>query len=146
MLVDANLLLYAVNEDSPFHEPARVWLTERLSGARRVGLPWLVLGGFLRIATNPRAVARPLDPEQAWQRVRDWLAAPVTWIPEPGAGYPELLGALIARHQVTGNLLPDAQLAALALEHGLTICSADTDFARFDEVTWLNPVAPGALS
>lgn len=142
MLVDANVLLFAVNETSARHAQARDWVTEQLNGNRRVGLPWQVLGSFLRIATHPRAFERPLDPRRAWRQVTEWLAAPVVWVPEPGARHALLLGELIERYDLRGNLIPDAQLAALALEHGLTMHSADTDFARFEELRWENPVAP----
>lgn len=141
MLVDANLLLYAVHERSTRHEAAAAWLTEQLNGPRRVGLPWQSLAAFLRISTHPRAFERPLAPAVAWQRIVDWLAPAVAWIPHAGPEHARLLGDLIARHEVRGNLVPDAQLAALALEHGLTIYSNDTDFARFDEVSWENPLA-----
>ncbi|MBA2580991.1 MAG: PIN domain-containing protein [Thermoleophilaceae bacterium] len=140
MLVDANLLLFATDETNSFHAAAKAWLTERLNGARRVGLPWQTLGAFLRLATHPRVFAEPLTPVQAWARVSDWLASDVAWIPAPGVRHPDLLGELVRRHEIRGNLVPDAQLAALALEHGLTVCSADTDFARFHEIHWENPV------
>lgn len=140
MLLDANLLLYAVHERAAQHQLAADWLTERLNGSRRVGLPWQTLAAFLRIATHPRAFERPLTPATAWARVTDWLAAPVAWSPEPGPKYARILGELIERHDVRGNLVPDAQLAALALEHGLEVCSTDTDFARFSEVRWTNPL------
>jgi toxin-antitoxin system PIN domain toxin len=140
MLVDANLLLYAVHKQSPFHEPARDWLTEQMNGTRRVGLPWQSLTSFLRIATHPRALERPLTPADAWARVTDWLSVDVAWIPEPGERHRLILGALLMRHDVRGNLVPDAQLAALALQHGLTVYSADTDFARFTDVRWENPL------
>jgi len=141
MLVDANLLLYAVNSAASQHDAAADWLTEQLNGPRRVGLPWQSLGAFMRIATHPRAFARPLSPAVAWSCVTDWLAAPTTWIPTPGPSHAQLLGELVVRYELRGNLISDAQLAALALEHGLTVCSADTDFARFTEVRWENPVA-----
>jgi toxin-antitoxin system PIN domain toxin len=141
MLIDANLLLYAVHRQSPFHVRAREWLTDELNGARRVGLPWQSLASFLRIATHPRAFDRPLPPADAWARVTDWLSADVAWIPQPGEQHAAILGELVVRHDVRGNLVPDAQLAALALEHGLTVCSADTDFARFTDVSWENPLA-----
>ncbi|MEA2458326.1 MAG: uncharacterized protein QOC95_1298 [Thermoleophilaceae bacterium] len=143
MLIDANLLLYAVHRQSPFHAKARDWLTEQLNGARRVALPWQSLASFLRIATHPRALDRPLAPADAWARVTDWLGADVAWIPVPSDRHAAILGELIARHDVRGNLVPDAQLAALAIEHGLTLCSADTDFARFIDLRWENPVAAG---
>jgi toxin-antitoxin system PIN domain toxin len=140
MLVDANLLLFAVHEASRFHAAARAWLAEQLNGPHRVGLPWQSLAAFLRIATHPRAFERPLDPTTAWARVTDWLDAAPAWIPAAGERHAEILGELIGRHDVRGNLVPDAQLAALALEHGLTVASADTDFARFTEVRWENPL------
>ncbi len=143
MLVDANLLLFAVWEQSPHHAAAKEWLRRRLGGAPRVGLPWQSLATFLRLATNPRVFDRPLTVEDAWGRVSDWIDADAAWIPEPGPGYAEIFGGLISRHGIRGDLVPDAQLAALALEHGLTVCSADTDFARFPEVRWENPVAVG---
>jgi toxin-antitoxin system PIN domain toxin len=141
MLLDANLLLYAVNERATQHEVAADWLTERLNGPRRVGVPWQSLAAFLRIATHPRAFERPLAPLAAWERLTDWLAAPAVWIPEPGPDHPRLLGELVVRHEIRGNLVPDAQLAALAIEHGLKVCSADTDFARFREIEWENPLS-----
>ena len=140
MLVDANLLLFAVHRSSPFHAAARTWLTEQLNGPRRVGLPWQSLAAFVRISTYPRAFARPLAPPVAWARVTDWLSAAPAWIPEPGPRHADLLGDLIVRHDVRGNLIPDAQLAALAAEHGLRVASADTDFARFTDVGWENPL------
>jgi toxin-antitoxin system PIN domain toxin len=140
MLLDANLLLYAVNSRATQHETASRWLTEQLNGPRRVGLPWQSLGAFLRISTHPRAFAHPLTPASAWDIVAAWLAAPATWIPVPGPSHPEILGDLIVRYELRGNLVPDAQIAALALEHGLSVCSADTDFARFAEVRWENPL------
>ncbi len=140
MLLDANLLIYAVDESTRQHEGARDWLTEQLSGSHRVGFPWLSLGAFLRIMTRPGALDRPLAPEDAWDFVDAWLTAPPTWVPTPGAGHAQTLGSLITKHRVTGDLVTDAQLAALAIEHGLTIYSTDGDFARFPEVRWINPL------
>jgi uncharacterized protein len=142
MLVDANLLLYAVHRSSPFHGDAREWLTERLNGSLRIGLPWQSLAAFVRIATHPRGFERPLAPAVAWARVTDWLAATPTWVPEPGPRHADVLGELIVRHDLRGNLIPDAQLAALAVEHGLTVASTDSDFARFPEIRWENPLRP----
>lgn len=141
VLVDANLLLFAVDETSGFHERAASWLTERLNGSRQVGLPWQSLVAFVRIATNPRAAANPLDPELAWSQVEEWLAAGPAWIPTATPRHAEILGSLVRRYQLRANLVTDAAFAALAIEHGLTICSADTDFARFEEVRWENPLA-----
>ncbi len=141
MLVDANLLVYAADARSRFHQPARDWLLEQLNGSRRVGLPWQSLSSFFRVITHTRISAHPLAPADAWQTISAWLGSEVAWIPEPGAGYAPIFGDLLVRYEVTGNLVPDTQLAALALEHGLTVCSADTDFARFTEVSWTNPLA-----
>lgn len=141
MLIDANLLLFAVDSESPFHAAAREWLTEQLNGSRRVGLPWESLSAFLRISTHPRAAARPLAPEEAWEIVAGWLDAGPAWIPLPTERHADVLGALLEKYRIGGNLVPDARLAALAVEHGLTVCSADTDFARFTEVRWENPLA-----
>lgn len=140
MLLDANLLLYAVHRRAEQHERASAWLTEQLNGPRRVGLPWQSLTAFLRIATHPRAFERPLSAATAWERVTDWLAAPVAWIPQPGPEYGRILGRLVASHEIRGNLVPDAALSALAIEHGVTLVSTDTDFARFPELRWENPL------
>ena len=141
MLIDANLLLFAVYEMSPHHTRTRDWLNDQLNGEQRIGIPWLSLGAFLRIITNPRIYEQPLTPSEAWVRVEDWLANDLVWTPAPTTHHERVLGDLIKRHQPTGNLITDAQLAALAIEHGLEVCSADTDFARFTEVRWNNPLA-----
>ena len=140
MLVDANILLYAVDELSPFHDRARAWLEDALNGSRRVGVPWASTTAFLRIATNPRAMADPLSPASAWEIAAGWLDAEPVWIPEPGRGHREILARLLVDLDLRANLVSDAVLAALGIEHGLAIVSADSDFARFTEVTWINPV------
>jgi len=141
MLLDATLLLYAVHKGASRHEAAVQWLTEQLNGPRRVGLPWQSLAAFLRISTHPRAFERPLAPATAWERITDWLSAPVAWIPQPGPEYAQTLGELVRTHEVCGNLVTDAQLAALAIEHGVTLYSTDTDFARFPAARWVNPLS-----
>ncbi len=141
MLVDANILLYAVDERSPHHEPARTWLEAALNGPRRVAIPWPSITAFLRIATNPRAQDDPLTARAAWRIVEDWLDAPTVWSPAPGKGFRSILGRLVCDLDLWANLIPDAALAALCIEHGLDIVSADSDFARFPEVTWVNPLA-----
>ncbi|MGH3545265.1 MAG: PIN domain-containing protein, partial [Mycobacteriales bacterium] len=88
----------------------------------------------------PKSYLEPLTPDQAWQQVTEWLAAEPVWIPEPTPRHAEVLGDLIGRYQLRANLIPDAHLVALAIEHGLRICSADTDFARFSEIDWINPL------
>jgi uncharacterized protein len=140
MLIDANLLLYAVDRASPFHEAAAAWLTEQLNGPRQVALPWQSLVAFLRISTNPRASASPLTSDDAVTFLEDWLRLEVVWVPTPGSQHSRLFGELVRRYQLQGNMISDAHLAALALEHGLALYSADTDFARFRELTWINPL------
>lgn len=139
MLVDASILLYAVDEDSPFHMKARDWLEDALNGPRRIAIPWASLTAFVRIATHPRAMLEPLTPSDAWELVEGWLDAPATWVPVPGRGHREILGRLIRDLDLRTNLVADAALAALCIEHGLQIVSADSDFARFTEITWINP-------
>ncbi len=143
MLVDANILLYAVDEASLQHERARRWLEDALNGARRVGLPWASLTAFVRIATHPRALEAPLGAADAWAYVEDWLDAPAAWVPQPGRSHRDILGRMVRELDLRGNLVTDAVLAALCVEHGLSIVSADSDFARFRELTWVNPVAAG---
>jgi toxin-antitoxin system PIN domain toxin len=141
ILVDANILLYARNSAADLHAPSREWLEEKLNGAAPVALPWPSLLAFLRIATNPRAFRRPLTMPAAWEQVSSWLSAETVWSPEPTDRHADVLGKLLALPGVYGNLVPDAHLAALAIEHGLTLCSTDGDFARFPGLTWLNPLA-----
>jgi len=141
ILVDVNILLYASNDEAVHHAKSREWLDGKLGGAAPVGLPWLTLLGFLRIATNPRAFRNPLTMETAWQQVSAWLSAETVWTPEPTERHAGVLSQLLALPGVYGNLVTDAHLAALAIEHGLTLCSTDGDFARFPGLTWLNPLS-----
>lgn len=141
MLLDANILIYAVDTQSPFHRAAKDWMEDALNGPRRVGIPWMSLGAFLRITTNPRALPQPLPAGEAWEVVEAWLDAPAVWVPAPGTGHREILGRLLRDLDLRGNLINDAVLAALCLEHGLEMISADSDFARFSEIAWHNPIA-----
>jgi uncharacterized protein len=140
VLLDANLLLFAVDTESPHHERAASWLEETLNGDRRVALPWQTIGAFLRISTHPRAAERPLSADAAWSYVDSWLEADPVWIPPCSQRTAVVLGQLVRSVPVTGNLVTDAQLAALAIEHGLAVYSADTDFARFPGLRWHNPL------
>ena len=141
ILVDANILLYACNSAADLHTKSRDWLDEKLNGTALVGLPWPSLLAFLRIATNPRAFRSPLTMAAAWEQVSSWLSAEMVWAPEPTERHADVLGKLMALPGVYANLVPDAHLAALAIEHGLTLCSTDGDFARFPGLSWLNPFA-----
>ena len=141
ILVDANLLIYAHITAFAQHQIAHDWLDRQLNGASRVGLPWASLLAFLRIVTNPRIFEHPEPMAEAWAQVTAWLACETAWIPEPTERHLEVLGRLIALSGVHGNLVPDANLAALAIVHGVTLCSTDGDFARFPGLRWLNPLA-----
>jgi toxin-antitoxin system PIN domain toxin len=140
ILVDANLLLYAANRAAPEHERARTWLDENLSGTARVGLPWPSLLAFVRLASNPLVVRQPVSVDAAWAQVTEWLRSEVVWLPQPTERHPEVLGELFRLPGMTSRLVPDAHLAALALEHGLTLCSTDGDFAKFPGLRWQNPL------
>lgn len=142
ILVDANLLLYASFDDVPQHPAAVRWLDEQLSTGVRVALPWHVLLAFQRIATNARVWERPMPAERAWSQIETWLDVAGVWIPGPTARHRNVLGRLLRETHATGNLVPDAHLAALAIEHGLLLCSADTDFGRFPDLRWSNPLRP----
>lgn len=139
MIVDANVLLYAVDDQSHFHSTARTWLDGAMNGVERVGLPWVSLMAFQRIITHPRATAHPLAPADAWGYITDWLDATQAWVPAPGARHREILGTLLVDGDLRGNLVTDAHLAALAIEHGTGVCSFDSDFARIKGVRWINP-------
>jgi len=140
ILIDANILIYASDGDSPHHARAHGWLEDRLNGSARVGLPWTCLLAFMRIVTNPRVVSRPATMNAARTQVRTWLECDAVWIPSPGERHADILDRLLASGGVHGNLVRDAHLAALAIEHGLEICSADADFMRFPNVRWTNPL------
>ncbi len=142
MLVDVNILLYAVDQGVADHERARDWLEEALNGNRRVGLPWESTLGFMRVITHPARARRPLAAADAWSMVESWLEAPAAWVPQPTSRHGVVLGELLRKYRLTGKLVPDAHLVALAIQHGAEIISADSDFARFSEVRWRNPVAP----
>ncbi|MCB1069547.1 MAG: type II toxin-antitoxin system VapC family toxin [Verrucomicrobia bacterium] len=139
ILIDANLLIYAHVSSFKEHKAARTWLDGTLSGPTRVGLPWESLTAFVRLVSNPRIFERPASISDAWRQVEDWLDAPTTWVPQPEERHRDLLSGLIP-HCSSSNLIPDAHLAAIALEHGLRLCSTDGDFARFPDLMWENPL------
>jgi hypothetical protein len=131
VVVDANVLLYAVDSASAHHERARSWLDESLGGAEAVGLPWVVLLAFIRIATNPSILPNPMTPGDAVGQVERWLDAPAAVVAHATARHAALLRGLLEATGTAGNLTTDAHLAALAVEHGADIVSFDRDFARF---------------
>jgi toxin-antitoxin system PIN domain toxin len=140
ILIDVNILVYARVSTFEQHETAREWLDRQLNAPAPVGLPWTSLLGFLRLVTNPRLFPKPDSIAAAWQQISSWLSCGQVWIPQPTERHAEILGQILASPGVHGNLVPDAHLAALAIEHGLTLYSSDGDFARFSGLRWSNPL------
>ena len=143
ILVDANLLLYAYHPRAEHHEKSRAWLEAALSGPDLVRFAWVTLWAFLRIATNPRAFERPLSTPEAEAAISSWFDQPVAGILEPGERHWDILRRLMRDGQIRGPLVMDAVLAAIALEHGATVCTTDRDFSRFVELKWTNPLVTG---
>lgn len=141
ILVDVNLLIYAVDADSPHHRPARRWWEETLSGETEVGLAWVVILAFLRITTRPEIFQRPLSPDDALAFVDEWLERPLVRPVGPGEGHWAILRSLLKTSGTAGNLTSDAHLAALALEGGWAVYSTDHDFRRFPGIEVVNPLA-----
>ncbi len=142
ILVDANLLIYAVDRDSPHHIPARRWFEAALSGSGSVGIPWIVALAFIRITTHPGVLRKPQSAEQAIGYLDEWLRQPFVALIGPGEHHWPILRNLLLASGAAGNLTSDAHLAALAIEHGCPIASADNDFRRFAGVTHINPLRP----
>ena len=140
ILVDANLLVYAHVSSSPQHKAAREWLDGKINGAGRVGLPWQSLLAFARLVSNPRIFEKPESIAEAWKQVESWLDCPNVWVPLPTERHRDVLGTLLPSTYGRANLIPDAHLAAVAIEHGLTLHSTDGDFARFRDLNWQNPL------
>jgi len=141
ILLDANVLIYAVDADAPQHAKARRWLERTLSSDIVVGMPWSVALAFLRITTRTGVLRRQLSAEQAIGFVDDWLAQPYVDLVGPGAGHWPLLKELLREAGAAGNLTSDAHLAALAIEGGWELGSTDHDFRRFAGLRLVNPLA-----
>lgn len=140
ILVDVNILLYAQDSLSPRHEQAKQWWDACLSGSAPVCLCWPVLTAFIRIATNRRVFERPLTVDEAIAQVQSWLEQPCVRLVQPIDSHWQILQQMLQAGQAVGGLVPDAHLAALAVEHGCQLCSTDTDFARFPRLKWKNPL------
>lgn len=141
ILLDANLLIYAIDMDAPQHARARRWLETTLSGDAAVGLPWIVMLAFIRITTRPGVLRRQLSVEQAIAFVDEWLEQPYVELVGPGASHWPLLKQLLREAGAAGNLTTDAHLAALAIEGGCELASTDHDFRRFAAVRLINPLS-----
>lgn len=132
--MDANVLLYAVDTASAYHERCRIWLDASLAGVEAIGLAWVALLAFIRIGTNPSLLAAPMTVDEATDQVEAWLGAPAAVVVAPSARHCRLMRGLLRGIGTAGNLTTDAHLAALAIEHGAEIVSYDRDFARFPGV------------
>ncbi|MDE0678586.1 MAG: type II toxin-antitoxin system VapC family toxin [Acidimicrobiales bacterium] len=140
---DLNLLIYAHNEAAPGHDAARNWWESLLRGSERIGVPWMVVCGFLRLTTQRRFYEGPLTPEYATATVSDWFAVTSVMPLNPGAQHWAILRRLLVDVGVGGNLVTDAHIAALAIEHQAEVHSNDSDFARFSGLRWRNPLLEG---
>ncbi len=138
-LVDANVLLYALNESDPKHDESRGWLDDALGGAEAVGFAWVVVLAFLRLSTKTGLFPNPLPPGDAIDRVRDWTTQPAAVLVEPTRRHLDVVAGLLAAVGAGGNLVNDAHLAALALEYDATVITYDNDFSRFVGVGWRPP-------
>jgi hypothetical protein len=139
-LIDANLLIYAVDADSPHHARARRWLEDALSGTDWIGLPWIVILAFLRVTTRSGIMRRPLPVERAVAFVDEWLRQPYVALVGPGEEHWPAFRSLLLAEGAAGNLTSDAHLAALAIEHGSALASTDNDFRRFQGRGLVNPL------
>lgn len=140
ILIDANLLIYATDEGASEHRKARTWFESVLSGTRPVAFAWAVLLAYLRLTTNPRVFANPMAPSEAFDVVEGWLARPCALVAEPTSRHLAIVRGLIEPTGTAANLTTDAHLAALAIEHGAELASADRDFGRFPGLRWVNPL------
>ena len=137
-LVDANVLLYAVGEESPHHEQSRAWLDDAFARGATLAFTWIVLLAFMRLSTSP-VFPNPLSVEEAVEIAEGWLGEPVAAIIEPTSRHLAVVERLLDAAGTAGNLVNDAHLAALALEHGAEVISFDRDFGRFEGVRWRLP-------
>lgn len=141
ILVDANILLYAEDSLSSLHRQAREWWDDRLSRDEPVCLCWTVLSAFIRIGTNPRVFEHPLSLEQALARIQGWFEQPCTRVIRPTEQHWTIFRQMLTAGQAVANLVTDAHLAALAIEHGCALASTDSDFVRFPKLKWINPLS-----
>jgi len=137
---DANIVLYAYNEDAPQHTRAKQWIEEQFSLPVSFGLSWQVITAFLRISTNPRAFPQPFDLAEAIEIVDEWIALPNIEILTPTGNHWTIFQSLIVEGNTKAALMMDAHLAALAIEHGTTLATTDRDFSKFSSFKTINPL------
>jgi toxin-antitoxin system PIN domain toxin len=140
ILVDANVLIHAVDADSTHHAAARRWLQRALSSTTEVGFSWIVLLAFLRLTTRRTVFAKPLTLDQALGFVDGWLDQPFARLVVPGDRHWAILRHLLTVAGTAGNLTSDAHLAALAIEHRASVASTDRDLGRFAGLRVVNPL------
>ncbi|HEY3759550.1 MAG TPA: type II toxin-antitoxin system VapC family toxin [Solirubrobacteraceae bacterium] len=138
-LLDVNVVLAAHRDDHPHFEPARAWLEEALIARFPFSVTDLVAGAFLRLATNSRIFSTPTPMVEAFAYLRALRSQPAHVLLGPGPAHLELLEGICRDADVTGDLVPDAQLAAIAIEHACELVSFDRDFARFADLRWVRP-------
>jgi uncharacterized protein len=139
-VIDLNILLYAVNRDAAQHLPIRSWWESALNGDELIGLPWIVVLGFLRLSTNPRVFPAPLSLDHALAKVDEWLAHPRVRMVSETTEQWKTLRSLLHQSGTAGNLTTDAHLASLAIAHGAVLVSCDRDFSRFAKLRWEHPL------
>lgn len=140
-ILDANILIYSTNTDDPSYVPINAWLKRLFESPETVGFPWVTIWAYLRITTDPRIWKHPKRMADAIAHVRTWLDQPGATLIHPGPRHAEVLEDLVTKRHVVGPLVSDAALAAIAIEHGATFASTDRDFARFEGLRWVNPLA-----
>lgn len=141
IVVDVNLLIYAVDQGSPRHEGANRWWLAALAGRETIGLPWSTVLAFARLTTNPRIFTHPLSTDHAFDLLDTWTAHSHVIPVEPTSRHLALVRGFLHTAGTAGNLVTDAHLAAVTVEHGATLYSADADFTRFPGLRWTNPLA-----
>jgi toxin-antitoxin system PIN domain toxin len=140
ILVDVNLLVFAQNADSPFHRIAKEWWDSELRAKSPIAIAWLTVVAFIRLSTSPQVMSNPLSTAASTAQMNNWLSLPNIQIANPGAKHWTIFHDLINRHKLTGSSVTDAHLAALAIEHGWQLCTADHGFSRFQALRWRNPI------
>lgn len=139
-MLDTNILLYSIEKSLPQHAIISPWFESLFASGEQVGMAWESLLGFARLVSNRKLFPKALSVSEAWEQVEKWLSVPTVWVPKPTEQHHALLAELITLPGITHRQIHDAHLAAIAIEHGLIFCSTDTDYARFPQLRWENPL------